>query len=68
MVHVKVADVLVQVIGCSQLYRYFTVDAVGWPLQDLNPAKSDGWDIPQYPLLLIRPLFRVVIAIVLYYV
>ena len=38
-----------QAIGCTQLYKDFAVDSMGWPLVDMNPSLSEGWEHPPYP-------------------
>ncbi|KAJ8312804.1 hypothetical protein KUTeg_010177 [Tegillarca granosa] len=38
------------IIGCGQYHQYFLVDTVGWTLVDYNPALTDGWERPKYPL------------------
>ena len=43
--------IVLQAIGCSQLYKEFIVDATGWPLVEGNPSMSEGWEHPLYPWL-----------------
>ncbi|XP_053376524.1 zinc finger CCHC domain-containing protein 8-like [Mercenaria mercenaria] len=40
------------IIGCSQFYRDFIVDTLGWPLVEYNPSLTESWDIPVYEQVL----------------
>ena len=41
--------ILSQAINCTQLYKDFIVDAMGWSLVEGNPSLSEGWEPPLYP-------------------
>ncbi|XP_046365702.2 zinc finger CCHC domain-containing protein 8-like [Haliotis rufescens] len=44
------------IIGNAQFHHLFLVDTRGWPLVDLNPSLTDGWEIPRYEQLFEEPL------------
>ncbi|XP_046569788.1 LOW QUALITY PROTEIN: zinc finger CCHC domain-containing protein 8-like [Haliotis rubra] len=44
------------IIGNAQFHHLFLVDTRGWPLVNLNPSLTDGWEVPRYEQLFEEPL------------